>query len=314
MLSALKFVQGAISKKDLIPAQTHFLIDNGKIRSFNGNIALCSPIPIDINCQPKAAPLIKMISECKEIPQLKMTEAGRLSVKSGKLRVLIDCFSEIMPYIVPSGTLYEVDGDLVLKALKKLQPVVTTNTKHAWANGVLFSNGSAFATNNVILVQYWTNSVFAKPVNIPLACVDEVVRINEKPLRVQISDISITFHYENGRWLYSNLIADKWPDVMRILEADSVPIEMPTDIFTAIKSLKSFAKEDRVFFNTGAITTGDSGATYEMGESFDFSGAYGASMFLLLQDMAKTIDLTRYPQPALFFGENIRGAISGMKE
>ena len=44
MLKALKFVQGAVSKKDLVPALTHFRIENGTVRSYNGMLALCTPI------------------------------------------------------------------------------------------------------------------------------------------------------------------------------------------------------------------------------------------------------------------------------
>ena len=55
MLKELKFVQGAVSSKDFIPALTHFRIENGTVRSFNGLLALCSPIALDIDCTPKAS-------------------------------------------------------------------------------------------------------------------------------------------------------------------------------------------------------------------------------------------------------------------
>jgi len=44
MLKELRFVQGAVAKKDFVPAMTHFRIEKGTVRSFNGNLAICSPL------------------------------------------------------------------------------------------------------------------------------------------------------------------------------------------------------------------------------------------------------------------------------
>lgn len=314
MLKTLKFVQGAISKKDIVPALTHFSIENGKVRGFNGTIGLCAPISIDINCKPKAATLVKAIQECKEIPQLTMTKAGRLQVKSGKFKVLVECLDEVTPYIVPSGKSYEIDAKLLLSALKTLVPVVTTNTKHEWANGIRFENGSAFATNNVILVQYWTNCIFAKPLTIPLVCIEELLRINEEPTHVQVSDSSITFHFEGDRWLYSNLVSSNWPDISGILENPSTQIPLPVELYSALEAMKPFTNKDGVawFYNEKVSTSedGSEGAEYEVAD-FPGFGIYNVDMFLLLKNLIKTIDLTLYPRPALFFGDNLRGAIVG---
>lgn len=314
MLKTLKFVQGAVSKKDIVPALTHFAIENGQVRGFNGTIGLCAPISIDINCRPKAATLVHAINQCKEIPQLTMTKAGRLQVKSGKFKVLVECLDEVMPYIVPTGKSYEIDAKLLLSAMKMLVPVVTTNTKHAWANGIRFENGLALATNNVILVQYWTNCIFAEPLTIPLVCIEELLRLNEEPTHVQISPTSITFHFEGGRWLYSNLVSATWPDLSRILENPSNQVAMPDELYTALETMKPFTNKDgTAWFYNNKITTaedGSEGAEYEV-ENFPGFGIYQVDMFLLLKDIMKTIDLTLYPKPALFFGDNLRGAIIG---
>lgn len=310
ILKALKFIQGGVCKKENLPYQSHVLIESGKIRSFNGNVALCSPIQIDINCQPKAHPFIKVISECKDIPQISLAKNGKLDIKSGKLRVKIDCLSETMPYIVPSGTMYECDGELLLKAIKKLISFVTRDNKRQWARGMLFSQGSIFATCNVVLVQYWTNSIFAKDINIPLHCLEEIVRINEAPKRVQISDTSVTFHYEDGRWLNSSLISDKWPDVVEMLNAESNPKPVHPELWDALKAVKSFAIANRVDFHTGKITTGEVDSEYEL-DGFDSIGSWGASFLLSLEDLITVIDFSKYPKPAMFYGDNLRGVIIG---
>ena len=66
MLDELKFVQGSVSRKGFIPELTHFNIKDGMVRGYNGTLALCTPIPFDIDCVPKAEPLIKAIQNCVE--------------------------------------------------------------------------------------------------------------------------------------------------------------------------------------------------------------------------------------------------------
>lgn len=84
MLKELKFVQGAVAKKDLLPAMTHFAIEGGHVRSYNGTLALSSPIPFDIDCKPKAGPLVQAIANCNDTVTLSMTPAGKLRIQSGK--------------------------------------------------------------------------------------------------------------------------------------------------------------------------------------------------------------------------------------
>ena len=104
MLTELKFVQGAVAKKDFIPSLTHFIIEDGTVRGYNGMLALCSPLPFDIACKPKADSLVKAIANCAETVQLSLTPAGRLSIKSGKFKAFIDCIpDETTPHVQPEG-------------------------------------------------------------------------------------------------------------------------------------------------------------------------------------------------------------------
>lgn len=65
ILPALKFVQGAVAKKDFAPSLTHFRIKNREVRGFNGTLGISSPINIDLDICPKAAQFIKAIGACQ---------------------------------------------------------------------------------------------------------------------------------------------------------------------------------------------------------------------------------------------------------
>ena len=317
MLKELKFVQGAVAKKEFIPALTHFAVENGTVRGYNGCLALCSPIPFDITCKPKAEPLIRAIANCEDNIQLTLTPNGRLSIKSGRFKAFIDCIDGDTPHAMPEGVTVDIDGDNLLAALKAVAPFMGDDASRPWSNGVLLQGESAFATNNVTLVEYWTGVPMPKPINIPRAAVREMLRIDEAPVGAQITDTSITFHYFEGRWLRTQLFETSWPDLGKVLNRESNAIQLDEKLFDGLAVLKPFTdKLGRVIFTgDGKIVTHESdsdGACYEL-DDFYFQGVYQIEMLALLQGTAKAIDWTGYPGPCMFFGDRLRGAIIGMR-
>lgn len=316
MLTSLKFVQGSVAKKDFVPALTHFSIEGGTVRGYNGVIALCSPIPFNIACKPKAEPLIKAIANCLETVQLALTPAGRLSVKSAKFKAFIDCVEGETAHVMPSGVHVPVDGPGLLKAVKTLYPIVGTDASRPWANGVLLIGESAFATNNVVLAEYWTGAPVPEPINVPRAALKEMLRINEPPEAMQMDANSITFHYAGGRWLRTQLLETKWPDLGKVLNRPSNPSPIEPKIFEALETIKPFCdKLNRVIFTPGKIATHTEeteGASYDI-DGFDHTGIYAFDMLKLLEGTATSVDFTTYPNPCMFFGDRVRGAIIGMR-
>ncbi len=317
MLTSLKFVQGAVAKKDFVPALTHFKIEDCRVQGFNGTLALSSPIPFDIACKPKALPLVKAIANCEETVSLSLTPAGRLAIRSGKFRSMIDCVEGETPHVDPEGEYVEMNGEIILSAFKAVAPFVGDDASRIWTNGVLFKGQSAFATNNVMLVEYWTGAEFPTVVNIPRAAVKEILRINEPPTALQVSENSVTFHFEGERWLRTQLFPTEWPDLSRILDKESNPFPLHESLPVALEMVKPFTDDlRRILFRPGKIKTHEDemeGASYDF-EGVDWQGTYQIEMLELLCGAAKSIDWTLYPSPCLFFGDRLRGAIIGMRQ
>jgi len=317
MLSELKFVMGSIAKKEFIPALTHFAIENGTVRGYNGVLAICSPIAFDIKCNPKADPLIRAIGNCEDTVQMSMTPGGRLSIKSGKFKAFIDCVDGDTPHVMPSGEHVAIDGAALLQAFKVIYPVIGDDASRPWSNGVLLLGQSAFATNNVVLVEYWTGAEVPHPINVPRAAIKEMLRVNEPPTSIQMDANSITFHYSENRWIRTQLLETKWPDLRKVLDRPSDAKPVDERIFAAMDVIKPFCdKMGRVFFQPGRVCTHtdeSEGAGYEI-EGFDHSGVYAFDMLQSIRDVVKTVDWSAYPNPCMFFGERLRGAIIGMKQ
>jgi DNA polymerase III sliding clamp (beta) subunit (PCNA family) len=317
MLEELKFVQGAVAKKDFLPALTHFVIENGTVRGYDGALALCSPIALDIACKPKADALVRAIASCKDTVSLSMTAGGRLSVRSGKFRAMVDCHpEESTPHALPEGEHIALDGQLLLDGLKRVAPFIGDDASRPWTNGALLNGASVFATNNVTLVEAWTGLDFPHVVNVPRKCVREILRVNEAPTAVQLGSTSITFHYANQRWIRSQLLDTKWPDLARVLDTEAEMVPIWTELFDGVRTIKPFAdKLNRVLFTADGITTSrdeGAGASFEV-PGVNCDGIYNIDMLLILEGIATHIDFSKYPKPALFRGDRLRGAIVGQK-
>jgi DNA polymerase III sliding clamp (beta) subunit (PCNA family) len=314
MLKTLKFVAGAIAKKDFVPYMTHFSIKEGRVTSYNGLIALSSPISIDLDCKPKADVLVKAISNCEDTIILTLTDTGRLKVQSGKFKAFIECLVEPTPEIKPEGQPIEFNGEGFINALGKLYSFIGEDASRPWANGVLLSNGCAYATNNVCVIQHWLGFKPKNPINIPKQAIREILRIGDTPTYASIDENSITLHYGSGRWIKSQLLATSWPDIEKILDKASEPKEIDSEIFKGLDTIKPFVdKLGSVFITPGIIsTTSDlEDGTHFSVESIDFEGLYNIDMIKLLEPITTFIDWTQ--SPVLFFGDELRGAMMGMR-
>lgn len=315
MIDALKFVQGAVAKKDFIPALTHFRIENGFIMGYNGKMSLRCPIALDLNAKPKALPFIKAIQTCRDTVAMNLTPTGRLSIRSGKFRAYVECTDDPYPEVEPMGERVEIQGSL-LPVLKMLAPFMADDASRPWARGILLRGRCAYATNNIVLCEYDMGFEFPVDVNIPASTVKELIRIKEEPIALQATDTSATFHYEGDKWICSQLNSLEWPDLSRLLDQPSDQVPLPEGFFSALADLVPFADEmSRVFLKDGLLTTDDAegqGASAEV-EGLREGGIYSAAQFLALEGIIQKMDLDAYPRPAPFSGERVRGAVIGVR-
>lgn len=315
MLNALRFVQGAVAKKDFVPELTHFHIQGGTIRGYNGMIGLCCPIDLDLDVCPKAVQLVKAIQTCKDTIQLHVTTNGRLAVKSGKFKAFIDCIPSDFPEVIPEGVLVPIAEDFI-GAVKKLAPFIAEDASRPWARGILFRGQSAFATNNIVLAEYWLGFSFPVEINVPRMAVVELLRIGENPIALQVTDNCVTFHFEGDKWLRTQTFTNEWPDVSVILERETTPVAIPNELWEAVEDLKPFVDDvGRVYMTNERLATSleeASGAISEV-PALIADGCFNFEQLLLLKPVAQVADFRGYPKPCLFYGDRIRGAIIGMR-
>lgn len=316
MLSALKFVKGAVAKKDFVPELTHFHIADGRITGYNGTMALSSPIDTDIRANPKALLFFRAIEACTKEPTLKLTDNGRLIVQSGRMRAQVPCIDNESYFIPPAGNRIKAPKGLPA-LLKTVAPFIGEDASRPWCLGALFDGPFLYATNNVTMVQMWT-ALDMPTINVPKFAIDQIIRIGEDPIELQSDGVSLTVYYEDGRWIRTQLFAEPWPLelVNKIIESPSEQKQVPEGFVDTVEKLTPFTegKSSAIYFLGNAMGTGE---TKDAVDSvvFDLDGIpegviYNIHQLRIIGPVATTIDFKS--TPCMFYGENIRGAMAGM--
>lgn len=319
---ALKFVIGAVARKDYVEGLCHVEIKDHRAIAFDGLLSMSTPIDVGLDVRPHARSMLKAVQTCKDNTaiSLHVTPANKLAIRAGNFRAFVDCLpgDADMQQPVPEGTDFAVTPEL-LDSIKALAPLMSIDASRPWARGLLICGNSTFATNNIILAQYWHGSNFPGEVIIPADAVAELIRIGEAPLHAQITERSASFHFEGDRWLRTQLVEGQWPHerIAALLDQGGNPCDVPQEFFDELARLKPFVDDGmgvRLFPDRMTTTAeDDTGAKIE----FDLPGAAGhfnIHQLLALEGIAKKIDFSTHPKPCYWQGGKLRGAIIGRND
>lgn len=323
ILASLKFVKGAIAKQDHIPILNKFRIKNGRVLGFNGSLAISSPIEMRLDVAPKALDFVKAIDACGDSPQiaLQLAENGKLLVSAKGFRCFVECDNAALyPDVQPSGIVTSLAGCQILPAFAYLEKFIADDERRPWSCSLLLDQHSAYASNNVVILQYWLGGGFElrNRLAIPSSAIREVLRIGVEPVSIQYDSRSVTFHYKDSRWIRTAVIESPWPDVDRILDnpSSTQPWPFTEELFAALEKILPFTDElNRVYFLGNQVSTladpSDKGTTVKA-ICPDF-GVYSAKQLLALRGVADKIAFLDYPASVAFWGKLTRGKISPMR-
>lgn len=316
MIDALRFVQGAVATKDFVPELSHFRIVGGHIMGFNGRLALCSPIDLDITAAPKASTFSKALASCGDTVSLGLTDNGRLAVRSEGFRVYVECIEDYAFDYYPTGTSYPVPAGF-MDAIEVMAPFMGEDASRPWSMAIHLQGGGMYTTNNVIAVQYWLGGELP-PLTIPHNAIRELRRIKQVPISLQTDGSSLTFWFGRGKWMRTQLIEQEWPlKQFESIFAKATPERCETAnqyLFEAIERLKPFMgdKSSRVLLLGDRVATSeveDDGASVDV-KDIPERRAFNRDMLALVGTVATAYNLDA--EPAYFMGSKLRGVVMGM--
>ena len=319
MRKILNFVKGAVSTKDLIPVLTNFHFYSGRVQGGNGRVTIDAPIDLGgVDITVPAVPFLRAVDACDGEPILNITEGGRLTVKKGKFRSTIPLSPQtdfpLIKISVNDDALWKPAPGL-LRVLRTIRPFIGEDASRPWACGALFKEGYVYATNNVVIVRIPWRMPESDAINVPAFAIDEILRIGEEPQAFMFDESSATLFY-GERWLRTQLFTVQWPDVDKFFGDVSLNC-VPTGLLEAVRKVLPFcadAKFPSITLNAEGVhtaegTMGASVAGYELPTC-----RFRAEPLLLTLTHATEIDLTKYPAPVPFRGENgLQGVLVGLK-
>lgn len=317
MRNTLNLVRGAVSTKDLLPVLTHFHIYEGRVQGGNGRIAIDAPCPelADFDCTVPAERFLKAVDACDGEPKCKLTEEGKLIISKGKFRATLPLAAHASFPKAVFGEGKRVKLPPVLAALRKLLPYIGEDASRPWSCGVLFRDGYAWATNNVVLARVPIQNL--PDAVVPIFAIEEMVRMGLEPLTVLDSENALSFDLGEDRWLKVQKLSGDWPDVLKFIPAKP-PEEgqLAQPLRKAIEKVLPFCPDPKL----PVVQTGKDGVSTLEGESCAVLGMkelpetrFRAEPLLAVLGTASYIDLSTYPAACYWRGEGIDGVIVGMR-
>lgn len=310
LLAALDFVK--VAQQDEGDArQTHCRIGGGVVAANNGVISAAYPLADDIDACPHTLKLRHALSKCGQSFKA-VAGSGSLVVRSGGYRATVPCADpQSLPDALPDPSCAIVD-DRIKASLLAVAPLAAEGSERVAFAAVLLRAGSAVATNGRCVLEHWHGLDLPPGLVIPKASALAIAKVAAPLVGFGFSQNSATFHYEGGAWIKTQLYAEAYPDVSRVLDADATPKKMqPKKMADAWDAVSHFC-EQFVYFRDGEMR---SHWDHEAGASYAIPGlpdqSFNAKDFALVLPMIDTVDWQEYGKPAYFYGENLRGAIIG---
>jgi DNA polymerase III sliding clamp (beta) subunit (PCNA family) len=318
----LRFVSGAVASKDYAEELCHLLIKDGRVVAYDGTLSASSTIDMELHAKPHAKTLaqaVKMVNEGETIA-LSMTPKGRLSFRSGKFKVFVDCLPNEAEMTLPMPEGEEVTiTDELFSSITDLAPYMGIDASRPWAMGLMLRGNSTWATNNIVFVERWHGSAFPHDIILPAVAVNELLRIGKKPTKVQVTHNSASFWFGEDRWLRTALVEGEWPNIERVFSAEHSCSPFPADFFAALDTLKPFLSKDRphVLLLENKVATTDeegTGASVDLDMPDATGQRFNHAVLRSLEPIASRIDFSLHPAPCVFYGDKLRGVIIGMRQ
>lgn len=311
LLEALKFV--AVSQHAQgTPLQTHCRIGNKTVIGFDGGITAGHFIDEILSCCPHTYTLLNALSKCADSISITDTDGGKLSVKSGKFRALVPCLPwEDLPAVEPDPRIATLT-DAVKSALAAVLPVALDGSNvDAFKCAVLLCAGSAVATNGAVILEAW-HGIDLPDVLIPKASAQAICKQTKPLTGFGFSANSATFYYEDNSFIKTQLFVDKYPGFQHILDVESNPWPLPGGFFEGVDIASSFSVNNVVYFRDGHICSHvhpAEGASYQV-EGIPNDLAFNSIYLKIIREHCHKIQFNINNRGmALFFGDNVRGAI-----
>lgn len=313
LFEALKFVNVA-QVNDGTPLQTHVKISGGWVVAFDGIVSAGSPVPIDLTACPHSKRLTEALGLCGNEFTISQLDESKLCIQTAKFKAFVPCLHvDTLATVPPDAPCAAINDELAV-ALDAVHMQPHENDKRIIADTLLVRSGSALGTDGVVLLEYW-HGIDLPQLIIPKQFALAICKTKKPLSKLGFSPYSVTVYFDDNSWLRSQLYIEQWPNVDNILNVQTNPFNIPPDFFEGLRHVIHACNDTSVLFSHNRLHSHESevvGASYIV-DGLPAGPCFSARRLLELEHFMKQVDFTSDRNVARFFGNNVRGAIVGMK-
>lgn len=316
MGDALEAVKEAVSSKELVAYLTHYYVHDQSITATDGRMVACGPFPDEREYLVPADEFEKVLALVGEDGKISIKD-DHILVSGRKRRAKVRTldpknFAHLLP---PEGK--EPCPDTLLPVLRRLRPFVSDDASKSWAMSVMFKDGCGYATNNVVVAASTLDEPF-KDVLIPSWAVDYLLARDIAPNEYALSENCLAFHFPDGSWMRTQLLVGEPPELIFTLmggvtdtSTGSIIHQEWRDAFEAVAALS----ENEVRIHPTKLSGGKRHADVEIDVQSGVAGeaSFHPKFMGLVLTAADHWDLSTYPDPAPWWGNNIKGLMVGRR-
>jgi hypothetical protein len=288
-------------------------IENNRAVAFDGVVAAGSTIIEDFDACPHTLKLAAALASCGDTFAITQLSQESILVRSGDFQAFVPCCErEKLPQAAPDAAIVAITPAL-LDSLKIVAPLASDKAAMVIAGSVLISQGSALATNRVVILEAW-HGCDLPVMLLPKQAVKALLDSGRIPVRFGYSGKTATFWFDDYSWIRTQLYQDGAKDLQSYLNQPNIERrKMPQEFFTAVKKIAPFSQTGEVYCRQGSISSHyrsdqqGSQLSIEI-ENGPVDVAYSIKELKYLEKFAEEFD-EHFEKFTLFFGSKARGAI-----
>lgn len=321
LIEAVDFISHASDPKSKYTWQQFGRFVGGWAMATNGSMRAGHPIEEDLTICPHLGLLRSALVKAGASVAMTALDAGRLSVVGGALRVVVPCApGDTLPPAAGHPPIAPLD-DRVKAGFAALLKLAKDEADTLYESSFLLRANTVVGCNGNLAMEFWHGNDLPV-VNIPHAFAKAIVSIPKKLTGFGWQEgRSVTFHFEDGSWLATQLKEGTWPEAIdRVLNADKTLEDCPPKLFEALETIAEFSKDGAVHFHEDKLKTSYSSIDAEgnsvYGATYDVPGLIGghsftANLLKLAKPGCAKIDYTTNDDRLVFYNEEamLRGVL-----
>jgi len=224
LLARVKWITDAVASQDLgLQGLNSYLIRNGNIHAYDGRMVVGTPFPFDgPEVLVPAEQFEKVLFNKPDGDFSWEFEADRLVLKRGRFKGRIK-FMPLESWVLPTDLPHSLTPipDGFISCLEALVPFVSDNATKPWAMCVGVQGDYMYASNNIAVARcHCPTGTGVEEFLLPRWIIEFIIKRQERLAAWALEDegARIIFLWEDGSWMRSSNIVDKFPPAQKILD------------------------------------------------------------------------------------------------